>query len=124
MAEARNPWNSAGSAVEMSTHSHHTVAHCAYQIWQDYGRPSGCDDAIWFEAERKLTAGAVSSEVVAAPHASASPILGESHSAHAVAEAAAQQRKEARAPVTSHITAPKTKPTESGKPLWNQPHSS
>ena len=108
----------------MSTHSHQTVALCAYQIWQDYGGPSGCDDAIWFEAERKLTAGAGISEVAAAPHASTSPTLGESHSAHAEAEAAAQQRRDARAPITPHIIAPKTKPTESGKPLWNQPHSS
>lgn len=110
--------------MAMSTHSHSEVAHCAYQIWQDYGRPSGCDDAIWFEAELKLTAGVGGGAIAVAPHSSASPVLGESHSAHAMAEAAAQQRKEARAPITSHISALKAKPPESGKPLWNQPHSS
>ena len=120
----RNRWGAAGSAVEMSTHPHQTIAHCAYQIWQDYGRPSGCDDAIWFEAELKLTAGVACDAIAAVPPVSAPPTLGESHSAHAVAEAAAQQRKEARAPITSHVSAPKAKPPESGKPLWNQPHSS
>lgn len=116
----RNPWVAARSAMRMSIHPHHTVAHCAYQIWQDYGRPSGCDDAIWFEAELQLTNDAIS----AAASTTGSPTPGESHSIHAMAEAAAQQRKEARAPITSHVSAPKAKPPESGKPLWNQPHSS
>jgi hypothetical protein len=110
--------------MAMSTHSHQTISHCAYQIWQDYGCPSGCDDAIWFEAELKLTAGVGCCAITATPPASAPPHLGESHSDHAVAEAASQQRKEARAPITSHISAPKSKPAESGKPLWSQPHSS
>lgn len=120
----RNPSRGAGSTMAMSPHSHSEIAHCAYQIWQDHGCPSGCDDAIWFEAELKLTAGVEHGVVIAAPHTAASPVLGESHSAHAMAEADAQQRKEARAPITPHISAPKAKPTPSGKPLWNQPHSS
>jgi hypothetical protein len=38
---------------------------------------------------------------------------------------AEQQKKDARAPQTPHgKEAPKAKPTESGKPVWDKPHSS
>ncbi|MBC8040995.1 MAG: DUF2934 domain-containing protein [Opitutaceae bacterium] len=108
----------------MTTHSHDLVAHCAYQIWQESGRPCGRDDSIWFEAERSLDAGFSRAGPLPAAVAVTDPVLGESHSDHALAEAAAQQRKEARAPITAHKSAPKAKPPETGKPLWNQPHSS
>ncbi len=34
--------------------SHADVARRAYLIWCDNGRPDGCDQAHWFEAERSL----------------------------------------------------------------------
>ncbi len=37
---------------------------------------------------------------------------------------AALQVREARAPIHPGKNAPQAKPTESGKPLWNKPHSS
>lgn len=37
---------------------------------------------------------------------------------------AALQKKEARAPKVPHENAPHAKPVESGKPLWDKPHSS
>jgi hypothetical protein len=107
----------------MTTHSHDLVAHCAYQIWQESGRPCGRDEAIWFEAERAIEAGFSCAGPLPAAVLPA-VLVGESHSAHALAETAAQQRKEARAPITAHKSALKAKPPETGKPLWSQPHSS
>ncbi len=37
---------------------------------------------------------------------------------------AALQKREARAPIVPHTNAPHVKPPETGKPLWNKPHSS
>lgn len=37
---------------------------------------------------------------------------------------AEQQKKEARAPQQPTKDAPKQKPPESGKPIWDKPHSS
>ena len=37
---------------------------------------------------------------------------------------AALQKKEARAPKVPHTNAPHAKPPESGKPIWDKPHSS
>jgi hypothetical protein len=104
----------------MTTHSHDIVAQRAYHIWQESGRPSGRDEEIWYEAERALS----NESAVPSSDGEHKPVLSESHSAHALAETAAQQRKEARAPITAHKSAPKAKPPETGKPLWNQPHSS
>ena len=30
----------------------HRVRDLAYQLWEEQGRPSGCDQEDWFEAER------------------------------------------------------------------------
>ncbi|MEZ0218603.1 MAG: DUF2934 domain-containing protein [Rariglobus sp.] len=108
----------------MTTHSHDIVAQRAYHIWEESGRPSGRDKEIWYEAERALEAGPSVAPVTSSPDGEHKPTVGESHSAHAQAESAAQQRKEARAPITAHKSAPKSKPPETGKPLWSQPHSS
>lgn len=113
-----------GRRLVMTTHSHDLVAQCAYHIWQESGRPCGRDEAIWYEAERALEAGCSCAGPRPAAKNETPPVLGESHSAHALAEAAAQQRKEARAPITAHKSALKAKPPETGKPLWSQPHSS
>lgn len=108
----------------MTTHSHDIVAQRAYHIWQESGCPSGRDEEIWYEAERALGTGPSVASGTPSPDGEHKAVLGESHSAHAVAESAAQQRKEARAPITAHKSAPKAKPPETGKPLWSQPHSS
>jgi hypothetical protein len=42
-----------------------------------------------------------------------------------IAAKAAQQKQAARAPQPQHgKNAPKVKPPESGKPIWDKPHSS
>jgi len=42
-----------------------------------------------------------------------------------VAAQAEQKKQAARAPREPHVQdAPKAKPTESGKPVWDKPHSS
>ena len=108
----------------MTTHSHDLVSHCAYQIWQESGCPNGRDEAIWYEAERALASGVSTAGPMPEIAGKAAPVLGESHSAHALAESAEQQRKEARAPIMPTKTALKAKPPETGKPLWSQAHSS
>lgn len=108
----------------MITHSHDFVAHCAYQIWEDSGRPSGRDEAIWYEAERAIRSGSSDADSMPKVVSEKNTVSGEAHSAHALAESSARQRKDARAPITAHTTSHKAKPSETGKPLWSQPHSS
>jgi hypothetical protein len=106
----------------MNTPTHETIAQRAYEIWQDQGCPAGRDTEIWFEAERQLGNLARSnshSDTNAHSHS-----VSESQSALAQAERAALQKKQARAPIVPVHTGPKTTPPESGKPLWDKPHSS
>ena len=124
------------------------VAQRARKIWQDYGCPSGRDTEIWFEAERQLGAGSSDSEksdslekrqTVSESRGAAS--LAERERGDAASESmvenlispavstndavkAALQKKEARGPRAPTKTAPKSKPAETGKPLWDKPHSS
>jgi len=37
-----------------SSPSHDEIAQCARELWTESGRPDGRDEAIWFEAERRL----------------------------------------------------------------------
>jgi hypothetical protein len=94
----------------MHTPTHEEITRQAETLWLDKGRPTGCDDEIWLEAERELTA-------------QANATLSESESEHAKAELAATQRKESLAPQRPTKSAPKPVPAETGKPLWSQPHS-
>jgi hypothetical protein len=94
----------------MHTPTHEEISRHAETLWQDKGRPSGCDEQIWLEAERELTA-------------KAHETLSERESEHAQAELAATRRKEALAPQRPTKSAPKPQPAETGKPLWSQPHS-
>jgi hypothetical protein len=103
----------------MHSPTHEEITQHAEKIWQDKGRPVGCDDEIWLEAERRLTA---QSPHVMTEHAT-SRTLGESHSDYALAELASEQRKEALAPQYPVKSAPKAAPPETGKPLWSKPHS-
>ena len=106
----------------MHAPSHEDIALCAEKLWQDYGQPAGRDDDIWLEAERRLIAAASQSASMTTSHKSGHT-LGESHSEHALAEQAALQRKEAFAPQHAAKSAPHAKPAETGKPIWDKPHS-
>jgi len=37
-----------------SNPSHDEIAQCARELWTESGQPEGRDEAIWFEAERRL----------------------------------------------------------------------
>lgn len=47
-----------------------------------------------------------------------------SHDPDDTAAKAEQKKKDARAPQKPVKTSPKAKPPESGKPVWDKPHSS
>jgi hypothetical protein len=133
--------------------THEAITRRAQKIWNIRGNPIGLDTAIWIEAERQLTdasrespgPGPTESPVLpglsgqglaaakdATAHGEAkqpAPHLSESAAAAPdpieITAKAATQKKSAKAPrLPTHQNAPKQAPTESGKPLWNQPHSS
>lgn len=135
----------------MKTPTQAEVAQRAYQLWTEQGSPHGRDIGFWLEAEQQLMADAVKAKTgpsvvirsplsgksaEAAPVALVDRVTGEMASESAVeyhltpapsdqdAIKAALQKKEARAPKIAHISAPKAHPVESGKPLWDKPHSS
>ncbi len=109
----------------MNKPTHEEIAELAHRFWQESGPAGGDATQNWLDAERELSSSAGNSSVspTRTPHAPG-PTLGESHSAQAIAERATQQKKEAREPKFPTHTGPKSSPPESGKPLWNQPHSS
>jgi len=104
----------------MNQPTHEEISHRAHRLWEDSGPAGGDATQNWLDAERELTRDAAN--VLASP-AVAHP-LSESHSAKATAERVALQKKEARHSQTATHTGPKSAPAESGKPLWQQPHSS
>jgi hypothetical protein len=107
----------------MTTLTHEAVAHCAHQLWQDSGCVEGRDLDNWIEAEQLLVADGPAAALAAALQQGNAHISGDSPTEHARDEIAAEQKHEARAAKTSRKTAPHAKPPETGKPLWNQPHS-
>lgn len=110
----------------MITPTHDEISLQAKQLWRNRGCPAGSDTEIWLEAERALTGGPAvdtrgSAETTAAGEVEyhLSPAQTEQKSIRT------EMLKEgARAPQVPHHTGPKTKPCESGKPLWPRPHSS
>lgn len=102
-------------------------------IWQDRGCPEGIDTEIWLEAERQLAwdsalAKRSGPDSIAdrARAETAAESMVEYHISPAMPEQEAikaAQVKEARAPKTPKAPAPKAKPAETGKPLWDRPHS-
>jgi hypothetical protein len=125
--------------ASMKTPSHDAIAQRARQIWQKYGSPSGRDPEIWFEAERQLAAepDAKSKDKTSARDATTTERLKAETAAESIVEhhisppipqedaiKAALQKQESRAPIAPSKTAPKPKPPETGKPLWDKPHSS
>ena len=120
-AADRRRWFS-GGINSMKTPTHAEVAHGAHQIWQDSGCADGRDVENWLEAEHRLATRLVGASA-AAPTFGPAPVFNESFRDRAPAEAADAQLQEARAPITPQKSAPKSKPAESGKPIWSQPHS-
>jgi Protein of unknown function (DUF2934) len=127
--------------------SHESVTQRAQQIWRDRGCPSGQDTQIWLEAERQLAMTASADNAPSRPegrgNGNSQSSLGTNdpkvapptherpadaaapHPTPAEASAlSAQQKKSARAPKQPAKVAPKAKPPESGKPIWDKPHSS
>jgi len=107
----------------MQTPIHQAIAERAYQIWEMNGYPEERDIENWLDAERQLTA---ESPDAVEPSPAHEPVWTKpaSQSDAALAEKAAQQRHDSRAPITPQIKAPTFPPAETGKPLWSRPHSS
>jgi DUF2934 family protein len=137
--------------MNIPTPTHETVAQRAYSLWQQAGCPDGRDTEFWLEAEHQLgTESPATSSPPDAATAQAAPVSAgaksqrdfaqrvksetaaesnvENHLSPALPDEeaiqAALQKKDARAPIVPHHTGPKTKPAETGKPLWSRPHSS
>jgi len=110
--------------------THEKIARRAEEIWHRRGCPSGSDIAIWLEAEHQLTVD--SPEPRTSGPAAGQPASGQlpggetpATSPDALAANATLQKSAARAPQQRHgKNALPPSPPPSGKPLWNQPHSS
>ncbi len=107
----------------MNTPTHEEVALGAHELWLNSGRTEGRDLDNWLEAEKGLSTAEAAPDTIGTAIIRDAHIPGDSPAEHAVAEIAAEQRQEARAPIRSRKSAPHAKPPETGKPLWNQPHS-
>lgn len=114
--------------------THEAIALRAHEIWGSRGNHHGFDLEIWLEAEQQLIAGSpggnggahATAPAESAPPAEPSP-AGQSSatSPDDLAAKASFQKHAARAPQLQHgKNAPKPAPPESGKPLWDRPHSS
>ena len=129
--------------------THEAIAHLAREIWQHSGKPDGRDTDIWLEAERQLMAGSEEPDSSSATYESSrttseskgavklsnriiSEPAGESVVEHHISPApsdeaaikAALQKKQGREPKYAAKNNPKAPPAETGKPLWDRPHSS
>ena len=132
--------------MKTNSPSHEEITQRAREIWQQSGSPGGRDTEIWLEAERQLMAGAPDADSSSENYESsrttseskgavtlADKIQSDSPSSSVVehsirpddaAVKAARQKKEARAPKFPAKNNPKAPPAETGKPLWDRPHSS
>ena len=130
----------------MKTPSHQEISERAYLLWLESGSMHGRDVELWYEAEKQLRNGSNADAGASAasqrtPESAGASALADRLKAETAAESvvefhitpsvsdeeavkAALQKKEARAPKTPVHTGPKQKPPETGKPLWNQAHSS
>lgn len=133
--------------MKTNSPSHEEISQRAQELWRDRGSPEGQDNEIWLEAERQLslparetnspsqTQGRGNGNSQSVP-GTADPSTANRDSAGPFATAGipstpaaatakvTQQKKEARAPRVPSRTAPKQATPESGKPLWDKPHSS
>ena len=113
----------------MTTPTHDEVSLQAQQLWHSRGCPEGRDNEIWLEAERKLSEGPAADTFVARTRAeTAAESEVEYHLSPAQTEQksiqAAMLKEVARAHQVPHHEGPKSKPAETGKPLWTRPHGS
>jgi hypothetical protein len=113
----------------MTAPTHEEISLQAKQLWWSRGRPDDCDAEIWLEAERKLNeqpAAVAFATYVRAETAAESEV--EYHLSPALTEEeaiqASMQQKDSRAARLPRHTGPKTKPPETGQPLWARSHSS
>jgi hypothetical protein len=117
----------------MNQPTHEEIAAKAHTLWKDRGCPEGIDNEIWLEAEKQLRAGEPPGResrdafTRRATAEAAAESRDEFHLSPAASEQqairAALQKQDARAPQVPHHTGPKGKPAETGKPLWDKPHS-
>lgn len=125
--------------------THEAIAQRAQEIWALRGNPDGHDTAIWYEAERQLTAvpfesqphaasvarnqitGKNRAEQRAAPPASTHQpeIAQPAPDPDEIAAKTALQKQSARAPRLPKVkNAPPPTVPVSGKPIWDKSHSS
>jgi len=111
------------------TPTHDEISLEAQKIWQNWGCPVGRDTEIWLEAERKLTEDTAANSFTSRTSAEAASesevenLLSPAESEQMSIQAAVQ-KENARSPQVPRHTGPKTKPAETGKPLWTRSHSS
>jgi hypothetical protein len=119
----------------MNTPTHNEISVHARHLWHDRGCPTGRDTAIWLEAEHQLSASRSSDPepktdtfAARAQNVTASDnLIGYQLPPAATEQTAIQtvlQKNDARAPQAPRRTAPKLKPSATGKPVWPKPHSS
>lgn len=115
-----------------TTHSHADISRQARQLWQDRGCPTGCDEAIWLETERQMQ-GKLKADLKGDTFAASAltKTAAENLAGYELPPAATEkeaitalQKQEARAPQVAKHNRQKDKPAETGKPLWDKPHSS
>ena len=122
--------------------THAAIAQRAQEIWNLRGSPDGHDSAIWHEAESQLRVVTPESQPPTAAVAqgqtavksSTEPVVAPAASSHLsviapdpdeIAAKAALQKQSARAPRLPRVkNAPHPAAPESGKPIWDKPHSS
>lgn len=138
--------------MKTNSPSHQEITQRAREIWEQSGSPDGRDTDIWLEAERQLSLGTEESnasysglktrELPRTTSASKGAVMrsGNNQSEHPTgitvehhipptrpddaAIKASAQKNQARAPKVPGKNSPKSSPPETGKPLWDRPHSS
>ncbi len=128
--------------------THEALSQRARELWQARGRPVGCDKEIWLEAEQQmLTATVPTQNAPSATHGrgngnsqssatAADPKAADLAPGHSSVQAAPgpspddasaralQQKNAARAPqLPDARSAHPPTPPQSGKPIWDKPHS-
>jgi hypothetical protein len=132
--------------MKSNSPTHEAISQRAQELWEKQGRPQGRDTEIWLEAERQLSTttdaanspsrvkgrGEGNSQRADAPsNRDGTDPTAENVLKHPVGAPGpqepdarfAQQKKDARAPKVPAKSAPRPEPAESGKPLWDRPHS-
>ena len=113
----------------MKTPTYDEISKEAQRLWENRGCPTDRDTEIWLEAERKLNEEPPTNTFTARATAEAASesevenLLSPAESEQMSIQAAVQ-KENARAPQVPRHTGPKPKTAETGKPLWNRPHSS